>query len=369
MPSDTAEKAAILGKRKVVPLKNSRYVYLIIVILVHLIASIGTFASLGILTLQPAEHLHIDSTIAKGIFVLAFVFSACALAEKFVSRWRLETRELGLNKHLEEKEAELAQKERELRQTQEDGRTMEEKLGEMEQVVKRVEEKNERIQNDCDEKIRAREKHLEFAIPYQKATEAVLTGIAKTNQIARDSQANRRQGRESLDFFLTKFTEALRLIKPYHYSVCLELAYEEDGEVYVQTICHDDKGLMPERRFKQEKRHTRMITKDSAHTAILKKIDNNIEVNFYLANSLLKLSDYHDPLFSVYGNDYYTNKGFPPKMSEKEKRENWPLPYKSILVLPILPVRNKELLGEEDLKYLGFLSIRAKEENAFDKDF
>ena len=79
------------------------------------------------------------------------------------------------------------------------------------------------------------------------------------------------------------------------------------------------------------------------------------EGRFFLCNNLPNRANYENTSFQIYGE-------IDPELNPEERFEKWTLPYKSTLVVPILPY------GLWDEELFGYLCIDSADINYFDKD-
>lgn len=128
--------------------------------------------------------------------------------------------------------------------------------------------------------------------------------------------------------------------------------------VAVTTLCrdsvHSDRDLSIDNDFKHK------VIKNTDFISILENMGKATGQKF-LCNNLPLLKGYKNTSFPHYSNNY-TEKGLPDEMVDSERQRQWPLPYKSSLVVPI------DLKSSSTETFIGYLCVDSPDIETFDSD-
>ena len=132
-------------------------------------------------------------------------------------------------------------------------------------------------------------------------------------------------------------------------SVCVKVlrSDSETGALDVETLCRnsdaDNRRLMADRES-ESKGIVHTISDNTAFSQAMASVDR-ASTRGFMSNALPLLELYKNTSFEVYGKP----QGFLSRIL------NWPLPYKSTIVVPIVPSHPEET--EKKSKVLGFLCV------------
>jgi hypothetical protein len=150
-------------------------------------------------------------------------------------------------------------------------------------------------------------------------------------------------------------------------SVCIKVlrpdGSEEINQNYgyvVTTLCRDNVSSNRDQNPKYSLIKHRVFANTCFNTILSNFYANRKGDLFFFQNSLPKLENYMNTSFEVYGELSKKIK------TEKERRLNWTLPYKSEIIVPIIP---SILENNTELKLIGFICIDCKDENLFEEKY
>jgi hypothetical protein len=150
-------------------------------------------------------------------------------------------------------------------------------------------------------------------------------------------------------------------------SVCIKVlkpdGSEETNQNYgyvVTTLCRDNEASKRDQNPKYSSIKHRVFANTCFNTILSNFYANKKTELFFFQNSLPKLENYMNTSFEAYGELSKEVK------TEKGRRTNWTLPYKSEIVVPIIP---NLFENNTELKLIGFICIDCKDENLFEEKY
>jgi len=164
---------------------------------------------------------------------------------------------------------------------------------------------------------------------------------------------------ESMVLFFEKFSTLLKHtfddILPVKCNVCIKIVVKNEEDINnprIITFARDLPSKMVREPNSENSKH--FVDNNSCYKHFYTNIGKK-KGDFYLNNNLIKDSKYMNSSHNFYGN-------LPENCaSEGERLENWKLPYKSELVVPIVPLNTSDPHKE----IIGFLCIDANEIEVF----
>jgi len=202
-------------------------------------------------------------------------------------------------------------------------------------------------------------RNLKIRAAYSK----INLGLAKINRTSRpskfvDNEARLSERKQNLKALLNDLSNAYSLLTGGECATTIKIPIETSEGVYLRTICRDSnvKGRNYRKNILQE------IDKNSSFLSIFQNLDNP-DGRYFFDNNLPIRRGYKNPSFELFSN--FTFQGIPDEWSDKERRKFWKLPYRSTIIVPILPHPDIE---EEELDYKGFLTVDCSIEGVFDEE-
>ncbi len=162
----------------------------------------------------------------------------------------------------------------------------------------------------------------------------------------------------TLNKMCTSVSSAFTKVYGHHISVCLKIIGVENDQPIVQTLCRDNKSGK-NRKVGADDDVTHWLIGNSDFTFIDNCINTNVGKNNYFANNFLPVKfDYSNTRFP----DTWKTNGSLGVLGFVLRFIQWPLPYKSTLVVPIVPL----LLAEHTTGVLrGYLCVDSPHCNVF----
>ncbi len=213
----------------------------------------------------------------------------------------------------------------------------------------RIENAKLNIQNEHQEKVR-------------EAYSRMSLGFARINQAMRSKQeASINERKQNLKAFLNELSSAYTLLTGKECATAIQVPISNHSEdVYIKTICRD--SIVRGRNYKKRGENKQDIKNNSSFFYIFENLDNP-KGRYFFENNLPIRKGYKNPSFELYSN--FKMIGLPDDWSDEDRRKAWKLPFKSILVVPILPHPD---IDEVNPDFKGFLTVDSKEENTFNEN-
>jgi len=162
-----------------------------------------------------------------------------------------------------------------------------------------------------------------------------------------------------------RLTEVFSLITGYKCSVSIKMIVEDstnNNNNSVFTLARDNRSSgrnAPDTSQQDHIKHSLLTNTD--FNSIIVQEQKGIS-DFFIHNYLPFHKNYLNTSFEVYGHPKEINKVFPMNLIQYIVRwKNWPLPYKSTIVVPIKP-RKFEISGT---RALGFICVDSKKMGVF----
>lgn len=168
---------------------------------------------------------------------------------------------------------------------------------------------------------------------------------------------------ERLQDFCTKISQAYTKFTNTQTSVCIKLFCIEEvsSNIYIKTLCRDNRSKENPKRIQPENdKCTHYLSENTDFKNILENAEKNgEEYKYYISNAL--------PFEDFYRNTRLDMNNYPPKCSipiikEIKRYFSWPLPYKSTITVPIIPLTDEII---EKNKIIGYLCIDSNNIGAF----
>lgn len=180
------------------------------------------------------------------------------------------------------------------------------------------------------------------------------------HSIERLSEITRQELYNRFFFALSAISNAFSTINGHHCGVCLKILVEKNGKPKVYTFCRDEKSTR-KRIVGTRDKTDHWLAGNSDFNFIYEELNSlNYRKCFYFSNFL--------PWKNKYTNTRLMN--WPPNGSRLKvfflRNFRWPLPYRSTIVVPLIPLALSDQ-SQESLR--GFLCIDSPKNIAFYKQF
>ena len=182
--------------------------------------------------------------------------------------------------------------------------------------------------------------------------------FAKTHYARKNNKIDKNELTEILVFLCNKLKELFEKRFKHNYSVCIKVLGPEvslteiDPQTQVSTLCRDYNSW----KIRSQPPIKHNIFANSCFFEIFYSIED-VSKAHYLNNDLTEDRYYKNTSFQIYGE-------LPENITtHQERKDNWKLPYKSELVVPITPL---EIEAEKRKhNFLGYLCVDCSDEDAF----
>jgi hypothetical protein len=177
-----------------------------------------------------------------------------------------------------------------------------------------------------------------------------------------------RQEKSSLNnivSYFEKFCTAIKLtfdhILPSNCYVSIKILVKNETQLEnpkIITFCRDLASKMEREPKSDSPEHEHFVQNNSCFQHFYINIGKK-KGTYYLNNNLISDSSYKNSSHNFYGNLPNDCK------TEEERLKNWKLPYKSELVVPLVPLNSKNLTKE----ILGFICVDCDSPNVFSESY
>lgn len=169
-----------------------------------------------------------------------------------------------------------------------------------------------------------------------------------------------RKIQESLRRTCNGITNTFSKLNGHHVSTSIKLLVLKDSEICVQTFARDETSEAKGHETRPWNQSHEKISQNSEFKFIYSNFENqNINTTAYSANNL--------PVRDDYENAWLNQLAWPPRkviplLDKVYRRKQWPLDYRSTIVVPIIPLMS----NEKSLDLIrGFLCIQSPKERPF----
>lgn len=147
--------------------------------------------------------------------------------------------------------------------------------------------------------------------------------------------------------------------------VCIKVFVKDGKETFrnsrVETFVRDQQ-FNNARNHDKEGKIEHFLYKNSDFERILDELGGP-KGQVYIDNNIPIRRDYKNSSFELHGLPW--RGGLPEDWNDEQRRENWPLPYRSTIIVPICPNVSSERTID---KLLGFFCVDCSEEDVFNQD-
>lgn len=197
-------------------------------------------------------------------------------------------------------------------------------------------------------------------VRYADIHEELNMGFASLHSIDRMNSESISQIGQHLIDLCDSISNAFSKVNGNHIGACVKFLTIDGDRPRALTLVRDRKSSTKNRKTGRTDKTKHWIDSNSDFDFIYSNFDNeNIDTTYYLATKLPCKSDYRNSRL----------KDWPPKtklflLNNVLRQKLWPLPYKSTLVVPIVPLFANE---QEQAAIRGFLCIDSSKNVAFTK--
>jgi len=198
-------------------------------------------------------------------------------------------------------------------------------------------------------------------VRYSDVFEELNYGFSSLHKIDRQENQSSTQIIDGLVKLCNSISSAFTKVNGHQISVCIKFIEENDGgRGKVTTLVRDEKSTTKGRKTGPMDKTNHWLDQNSDFNFFYSNFDDDsVDTSYFYKTRL--------PIREGYLNTRLKN-NWPPKkvkfLNNLIRRKNWPLNYKSTLVVPIVP-----LLANEQLKsgLRGFLCLDSQKEVAFNQ--
>lgn len=203
-----------------------------------------------------------------------------------------------------------------------------------------------------------------YAKAYEKFNEAFAE--LHDHDISAELDTDLQESIELLQKFCTKIAEAFVMISGKKVYACIKFFFNEREyrRICVMTLCRDFNSEKDGKRTPVDQDDSHYISDNSDFKHIVDNIGTKgPNGKFFFNNNL--------PGYDFYQNSRLDSTNYPPKnnfflIKEVLRRIKWPLPYRSTIVVPIVPLSDDEIDRE---RILGFFCLDSPKVGAFRKRY
>lgn len=187
----------------------------------------------------------------------------------------------------------------------------------------------------------------------------INTGFSYLHQTNRTESKNAELIIQNLSNLCDSLANAFKSVYGEHIGVCIKFLVNKETRPLVQTLVRDSYSKTIQRKTGTNDKIQHWLDGNSDFDFIYSNFnDDNIDTSFYYEPKL--------PICRDYKNTRLKNSWLPKRnfyiFENIVRRKFWPLPYRSTLVVPIIPLQANEQTQD---KIRGFLCIDSPKENCF----
>ncbi len=196
-------------------------------------------------------------------------------------------------------------------------------------------------------------------IRYSEIFKDLNIGFAQLHKIDRQDSVEAKEIILRLIELCNSISDSFSRINGHKVSVCIKFLMFKNKRPYAQTLVRD-KSSSTERKSGSKDKSTHWISENSDFKFIYSNFeDDNIDTSYYYKTKL--------PIREGYNNTRLHN--WPPQktfLNKYNRIKQWPLKYRSTLVVPIIPIEANE---QDQEAIRGFLCIDSPKNIAFNSQY
>lgn len=196
---------------------------------------------------------------------------------------------------------------------------------------------------------------------YGKALSYLNNGFSELHQINRPNsdEISIVEIKSGLRALCNSLSRSFSHITRTKSSVCIKILQKIEGsnpsDFEVRTLCRDDHSYS---KRDYDRKEPNKLSKNEAFTHIMNNLDKPLE-DYFMSNRLPLLVNYSNTSFDIYGKPAES-------ILNPMRYMHWPLPYKSTIVVPIIPFKNANSNTMERNDFVcGFLCVDSSSYGAF----
>lgn len=203
--------------------------------------------------------------------------------------------------------------------------------------------------------------HYRRNVRYIDVFDDINTGFAHIHRVERQENAQAADIIQNLSDLCNSIHEAFTQVYGTKIGVCIKFISIENNRAKALTLVRDEYSKKNQRRTGTNDSTQHWIDANSDFEFIYTNIDNdNEDTSFYHEGHLPICKDYKNTRLRP----GWQSKNPIPFLENYMRRKNWPLKYRSTLVVPIVPLMADEQ-SQDMLR--GFLCIDRQKENIFNE--
>lgn len=214
--------------------------------------------------------------------------------------------------------------------------------------------------------------HTRKRIRYTGLLSELNEGFSLIHELdRRGDNMSKNEVYERFEWVCTSISRAFSVVHGHHIGVCIKLVFKEDNthnqdRGMAITFCRDSKSSRAKGRLVGPSDKTNhWISGNSDFNFIFTNSENGRQgVNYFFSNHLPPLANYQNTNLDRFS--------WPPKrlgfvfLDAVNRTRQWPLPYKSTIVVPLCPLsRNSDI----DKGLRGYLCIDSPNSNVFNEAY
>lgn len=197
-----------------------------------------------------------------------------------------------------------------------------------------------------------------FVIRYSDVFEDLNVAFSELHNIDRGNTPTVELIVDKLGYVCDNIAQAFNKLNGHNIGVCIKILSLQNKRPIVLTLVRDKKSITNNRNTGQTDKTIHYLDLNSDFEFIYSHFeDDNFDTSFYYEANLPVCKDYKNTRLK----SNWAPKSFFP-MINFSRRRNWPLKYKSTMVVPIVPLKADE---QSQNAIRGFLCIDSPYENSF----
>ena len=188
----------------------------------------------------------------------------------------------------------------------------------------------------------------------------IISELNTANSLIRNKKiTNVQTATNILATYCESISSIFSTLKGHRIGVCTKLLVGDENDLEVITQARDAYSLSHNRKTGSADKTKHKLESNSDFSFIYNKFDSDVEDStFFHSSNLVQENDYRNSRL----NDWHIkNIPFVPKSFSR--KWNWPLPYKSTIVVPIFPL-DSDSQSKDDLR--GFLCVDSEKTRTFE---
>jgi len=199
-------------------------------------------------------------------------------------------------------------------------------------------------------------------VKYANIFQDINIAFANLHSIDRNAELSAENIIQNLNHLCDNISNAFKKLNDCDVGVCIKFLSYENKRPKAETLVRDSFSKNNGRKTGSSDKVKHWIENNSDFDFIYRNYENeNIDTTFFYEPRLPVKRDYVNTRLDK---NWFKEKGIPAFAQNYFRRRSWPLPYRSTLVVPIVPL-NADEQNQEVIR--GFLCLDCSSENMFNK--